>query len=275
MDYGRLKLTGFKMENMVIDPAIVMVGRRGTGKSYVVRHILYHNRHIPCGMIISPTDKLDPFFKFFFPDIYIHYDINSDLFKKVLDRQMIIIEKSRDKIKQGKKLDPSSILIMDDCLSRKKSWAKDENIFEILMNGRHYRLTYILTMQTPLGICPELRLNFDYVFLLREDSAINRKKLWANYASIFTKLFYFEKALSTCTANNGCMVLDNRKSSENIKDKVFWFKAKKDISFTFGCEKFRKLHQKYYDPKYLVNKFKQHQNNVYEIKNMDFHVEKV
>ena len=60
------------------------------------------------------------------------------------------------------------------CQKRKRGQKKDEKIMEILMNGRHYELTYILTMQTPLGITPDLRLNFDYVFLLKEDSTINK-----------------------------------------------------------------------------------------------------
>ena len=35
-----------------------------------------------------------------------------------------MIEKARQKKKHGKKIDPGGILIMDDCLSKKKAWAK-------------------------------------------------------------------------------------------------------------------------------------------------------
>ncbi len=157
--------------------------------------------------------------------------------------------------KQGSHIDPSSILIMDDCLSKKKSWAKDENILEILMIGRHYRLTYILTMQTPLGISPELRLNFDYVFLLKEDSTINKKKLWDNYASMFPTIATFEKVFAKCTENYCSMVIDNRKPADNIQEKVFWFKAK-DRKFSFGSKKFREVHKKYYDPYHAQKKIR-------------------
>ena len=161
-----------------------------------------------------------------------------------------MIEKEKDKKKIGKKVDPSGILIMDDCLARKKSWAKDESITEILMNGRHYRLTYILTMQTPLGITPDLRLNFDYVFLLKEDSTINKKKLWDNYASMFPSLQAFEKVFGKCTEDYRAMVIDNRKPSDNIQEKVFWFKAK-ERKFSFGSKSFISMHKTYYDPLYL------------------------
>ena len=254
MDYNKFQILEFKLQQMVRDPSIVMIAKRGAGKSFVARDIIHHYRHIPGGLVIAPTDRMNSFYKFFFPDLYIHYEIKEMTLPKILARQKIMITKERNKKKEGKKVDPSSILIMDDCLARKKSWAKDENIMEILMNGRHYRLTYILTMQTPLGIMPELRLNFDYVFLLKEDSTINKKKLWDNYASIFPTLNAFEKVFSACTEDFRSMVIDNRKPSGNINQKVFWFKAKIPKKFHFGSREFVKIHKVYYDPLFDSNK---------------------
>ncbi len=250
MDYKKFKIFEFKLDKMVENPSIVMIAKRGSGKSYVSRDIIYHYRHIPGGVVIAPTDRLSHFYKFFFPDLYIHYDIKDTILRKILMRQLLIIEKAKNKKKEGKWIDPSGILIMDDCLSRKKSWAKDESILEILMNGRHYQLTYILTMQTPLGITPDLRLNFDYVFLLKEDSTINKKKLWDNYASVFPTLRTFEQVFSKCTENYKSMVIDNRKPADNISEKVYWFKAS-ERKFSFGSKEFKKIHHTYYDPNFL------------------------
>lgn len=253
MNYNKFQILEFRLDKMVNDPSIVMIAKRGSGKSFITRDIIYHYRHIPGGVVIAPTDRMNSFYKFFFPDLYIHYDIKETILKKILVRQSMMIEKEREKKKQGKKVDPSGILIMDDCLARKKSWAKDENITEILMNGRHYRLTYILTMQTPLGITPDLRLNFDYVFLLKEDSTINKKKLWDNYASMFPTIAAFEKVFGKCTEDYRSMVIDNRKPSDNIQEKVFWFKAI-PRKFSFGSRTFKDLHKKYYDPKFIQRK---------------------
>lgn len=254
MDYNRFQILEFDLTKMVIDPSIVMIAKRGSGKSFITRDIIYHYRHIPGGVVIAPTDRMNSFYKYFFPDLYIHYDIKETILKKILIRQSMMIEKEKAKKKEGKRVDPSGILIMDDCLARKKSWAKDENITEILMNGRHYRLTYILTMQTPLGITPDLRLNFDYVFLLKEDSTINKKKLYDNYASMFPSMAAFEKVFGRCTEDYRSMVIDNRKPSDNIQDKVFWFKAQ-DRKFSFGSKTFKDLHKKYYDPGFMKKKY--------------------
>lgn len=251
MNYNKFQVLEFKLERMVKDPAIVMIAKRGSGKSWVTRDILYHYRHMPGGTVIAPTDRMNPFYKFFFPDIYIHYEIKESTLKKILLRQMLMLEKVKEKKKKGLKVDASGILVMDDCLSRKKSWASDQSIIEILMNGRHYKLTYILTMQTPLGITPDLRLNFDYIFLLKEDTQVNKKKLYDNYAGMFRNIFEFEKVFATCTANHCCMVIDNRMPADNIQDKVFWFKAK-ERKFSFGSKKFINFHKKYYDQNFMI-----------------------
>jgi hypothetical protein len=253
MNYNKFQILEFKLEKMVRDPSIVMIAKRGSGKSFITRDIIYHYRHIPGGVVIAPTDRMNSFYKYFFPDLYIHYDIKETILKKILMRQSMMIDKEREKKKIGMKVDPSGIFIMDDCLARKKSWSKDESIMEILMNGRHYRLTYILTMQTPLGITPDLRLNFDYVFLLKEDSTVNKKKLWDNYASMFPTLAAFEKVFGKCTEDYRSMVIDNRMPSDNIQDKVFWFRAA-DRKFSFGSKTFKELHKRYYDPTYSRRK---------------------
>ena len=61
------------------------------------------------------------------------------------------------------------------------------------MNGRHYKLLFLLTMQYALGIPPNLRTNIDYVFVLRENYVSNRKRLYEHYAGMFQHLKCFVK----------------------------------------------------------------------------------
>jgi hypothetical protein len=253
MNYNKFQIFEFKLSQMVKDPAIVMIAKRGSGKSFISRDIMYHYRHIPGGVVISPSDEMDFYFKYFFPDLYIHYDISDVLFKKILLRQHLMIAKAKDKKKVGLKIDPSALLIMDDCLAKKSTWVKDESIAVILLNGRHLKLTYLLTMQTPLGIQPHLRLNFDYIFLLKDDCPVQHKKIWDNYAGIFPTLASFNKVFAACTEDFKAMVVDNRKPANNIHDKIFWFKAQKR-KFSFGSKTFKDLHKKYYDPNFSKKK---------------------
>ena len=176
----KLQIREFKLDSMVENPAIVMIAKRASGKSWICRDILRNFKDIPVGIIIAPTEKMSdpPFYSDFFPDSYIHYQYKSEIIERMLYRQDVMIEKQKEKAKDGKLIDPRGFILMDDCLSKKSSWMKDQPIMELLFNGRHYRLMYILTMQFPLGITPELRCNFDYIFLFYKLFCFNLYRIW-------------------------------------------------------------------------------------------------
>lgn len=244
-----LQIKQFLLENMIENPAIVMIAKRASGKSWVCRAILKHFRDIPAGIIIAPTERManPPFYSEFFPDSYIHYEYKSEIIEKLLYRQHCMIEKQIDAQKEGRIIDPRAFILMDDCLSKKGSWMKDQPIMELLFNGRHYRLMYLLTMQFPLGITPELRCNFDYIFLLAEDIYSNLKRLYEHYAGMFPTFDSFRQVFQAITDNYGAMVIVNRGARASFLDKIFWFKATDEKIGTIGCEQFKEHHNNNYD----------------------------
>lgn len=235
---------------MVDYPSIVMIAKRGSGKSWVVRAILNHFRDIPVGLIISPTDRMNVFYGDFFPDSYIHYSYKSEIIEKLLARQQQMIDKQKEKQAQGKNLDTRAFIVMDDCLGQKGSWVRDQPIQELLFNGRHYHIMYILTMQFPLGITPELRSNFDYIFLLADDMISNQKRIYDHYAGMFPNFDSFRQVFAELTSDFGAMVIVNRGVRNSALDKIFWYKAP-DLSsqkIEMGCSQFREFHKRNYDP---------------------------
>ena len=102
-------------------------------------------------------------------------------------------------------------------------------------------------MQFSLGIPPELRSNFDYIFLLAEDFISNRKRLYEHYAGMFPSFDIFTQVFNDITEDFGCMVINNRIHSKNITDKVFWYKAKPVPDFKLGSSKFNNFHKQSYD----------------------------
>lgn len=248
MNDSRFELALFDPSTMAENAAIVMVAKRGSGKSVLICDIMYHKRTIPCGSVISPTDGVNPFFRSFFPDLYTHYDISEDIMSNIMKRQIIITRKSKEKAKKGLKVDRRAILVMDDCIADAKAWANSTMIRVVMMNGRHYGLTYILAMQDPLGVPPKLRGNFDYVFLLKEKSDINKKKIFDNFASSFGDFNLFKQVLDQATQDFRALVIDNKRPSSELMDTVFWYKAQSDHDFVFGSKSFKAYHNKFYDP---------------------------
>jgi len=254
----KLPIRQFDFDMFVKDPSIVMIAKRGSGKSWIVRAILEHFRNIPAGIIIAPTDRMNCFYGNFFPDTYIYYEFKSDVIERVLNRQRDIIDKEKEKNSKGKKIDPRAFIVMDDCLAQKGTWIRDPTVYELLFNGRHYRIMYILTMQFPLGITPELRGNFDYIFLLADDYISNMKRIYDHYAGMFPTFDSFRQVFSQLTDDHGSMVIVNRGVKKTLFEKIYYYKAPdlSNMSGNFGCKQFRDYHKNNYNKNWATDKDK-------------------
>ena len=250
-----LSIKKFNLNELVYDsngdylnPRIAVIAKSGSGKSWVIRDILYYIRNIPCGTIIAPTDKMTGFYNDFISPSYIYHEYKEGTIPKILARQRIILEKNKERKEKGKNpIDPRTFFIMDDCMSTKHLWLKDPNMLTIFNEGRHYQMTFVLAMQYSLGIQPELRSNFDFIFLLGEDFVNNRKKLYEHYAGMLPTRDIFEQVFRQITDDYGCMVINNRLRSNDITKKIFWYKAKNREGFTVGSRRFKKFHKLNYD----------------------------
>jgi hypothetical protein len=251
---NRMPINEFKLETMCKNPSILMIAKRGSGKSVVCKALLDHFNDIPVGLIIAPTDVMNCYYGDFFPKSFIHYNYKSEIIERLIFRQEAMAKKKQDRKAKGKDLDCRAFIIMDDCLSKKGSWMRDQPITELLYNGRHYEIMYILTMQYPLGIIPELRSNFDYIFLLAEDFISNLKRIYDHYAGMFPDFNSFREIFVELTADYGCMVIANRGARRTFLEKIFWYNApfgdleKKKLSM--GCNQFKKFHENNFDPKF-------------------------
>ena len=253
ISYGSTKIPikKFNMSEMVDHCTIAIIAKRASGKSFLTREIMCQKRHIGAAIAISRTEKLNSFYSEFIPDSYIYSEYNSDILSRIYNRQSKLSEDNKQRKKKNKhEKDDSLMLIMDDCMSSKGTWLRDPNILELFFNGRHHHISFILTMQYSVGIPPEMRSNFDYIFLLAEDTISNRKRLYEHYAGIFPSFDIFQQVFSDITEDYGILVIDNRIHSKNITDKIFWYKAKKTSTFKIGNKQFKNYHKKVYNEKW-------------------------
>jgi hypothetical protein len=233
------RITFLKDENK--GPVIVLIGRRDTGKSYLVRDLLYHHRDIPIGTVISGTEAGNGFYASHVPKLFIHDEYSSGIIENILKRQKSVMKEVNKQIQMYKssKIDPRTFVILDDCLYD-NTWAKDKLMRLLFMNGRHWKVLLILTMQYPLGIMPNLRTNIDYVFILREPYIANRKRIYENYAGMFPTFESFCQVMDQCTENYECLVIDNNVKSNKLSEQIFWYKADSTIrhDFKLGAKEF-------------------------------------
>jgi hypothetical protein len=231
------RITFLKEENK--GPVVVLIGRRDTGKSILVRDLLYHHRDIPIGTVISGTEAGNGFYAAHVPKLFIHDEYNTSIIENILKRQKTVIKEVNKQIlvHKSSKIDPRTFVILDDCLYD-NTWARDKMMRLLFMNGRHWKVFLIITMQYPLGIPPTLRTNIDYVFILREPYMTNRKRIWENYASMFPTLESFNSVMDQTTENYECLVINNNAKSNKLHDQIFWYKAENRPDFKLGSKEF-------------------------------------
>lgn len=209
-------------------PMIVIIGKKDTGKSFLVRDILFHTQeNFPVGTVISGTEVANAFFQDMVPSKFIHDKYRPEIIHNVIKRQALRKEKrNQDKKNNGghSDIDPRAFLILDDCLYD-DTWIRQETTRFVFMNGRHVDLMTMITMQYPLGITPNLRTNVDFIFILRENILGNRRRIYESYAGMFPTFDMFCNFMDQCTENYECLVICNNVPSNRLEDQVFWYKA--------------------------------------------------
>ena len=259
-----LELKKFDMRKISFDPnansgpVIVLIGRRDTGKSFLVRDLLYYHQDIPIGTVISGTEAGNGFYGKLVPKLFIHDEYNSAIIENILKRQRIVMKQiKKEKEAYGKSnIDARAFVILDDCLYD-NSWAREKVMRLLFMNGRHWKIMLVITMQYPLGVPPNLRTNIDYTFVLREPYLNNRKRIYENFAGMFTTFESFCQVMDQCTENYECLVISNNAKSNKLEDQIFWYKASAHNNFKLGSKEFWEMskdlnsddEEEQYDPK--------------------------
>jgi hypothetical protein len=239
----KLRLKKFNVRSIKSNSVVVLIGKRCTGKSTLTKDILYHHQDIPAGTVISGTESANGFFGKFVPKILIHDEYKATISQDFAKRQKgLMVRKEAGETD----IDERAFFVMDDCLYDDGSWKKDKNIRWVFMNGRHYGILFIITMQYPLGIGPNLRTNIDYVFILRENIVGNRRRIYENYAGMFQTFEIFQSIMDQCTEDFECLVIHNNAKSNKIEDQVFWYKAEPHDDFRLCEEEVWQFSEKFY-----------------------------
>ena len=236
-----IQLRKFDISKIRDDSVVILIGKRDTGKSFLCKDILFYHKDIPVGQVISGTEASNQFYGSIVPKLFIHDEYSSPIIENMLKRQRQMVEKSHEE----KEVDPRGFLILDDCLFD-NSWTKDKFMRSVFMNGRHYKLLFLLTMQYALGIPPALRTNADFVFILRENYVSNRKRLYDHYAGMFPTFEMFCQVMDQCTENYECLVIHNNAKSNRLDEQVFWYRADTHNDFKIGAPTFWEYSEKNY-----------------------------
>lgn len=229
----KFKVKRFDPSTMKMHRIIIVVGKRGTGKSTLQVDLMEHlSRKVDFGLAMTPTEESVREFRKHMPDPWIYNNFSSTKMETMLAMQRDLVKKNKAK---------NLFIILDDVMYDKKV-LKGTPMRDLFMNGRHLKITLCNAMQYVMDMGPDLRTNVDYIFALRENIASNRQKLWKYFYGVFDKYDDFCKVMDRCTENYSALVMDNTTGSNKLEDCIFWYKARTDVpEFTMGKEVYAKI----------------------------------
>ena len=83
----KLNLKKFDIKSIKSDKVCVFIGKRDTGKSFLVKDLLYYHKHLPIGTVISGTEGANKFYGHMIPEIFIHDEYTPQIVNNVMVRQ--------------------------------------------------------------------------------------------------------------------------------------------------------------------------------------------
>ena len=216
----KLDIKEFKLNSLLSDSVIFCIGPRTSGKSYLVRDIMYEMslRKMPYSQIYSVDEGKH--FSEFFPKSYIKSAFAEGEMELLIENQRL------GTLKDGKGLQNNCFLLLDQPESSDELWKKSKAFQKVFTLGRHLNIMMVMTLQCVIGVPPVMRQNVDYVFLFRTESDTELKKAYENYGGLVPTFEVFKELFLECTNDYGCMVIDRTVKSNNLCDKIFYYKAK-------------------------------------------------
>jgi len=233
----RLKIKKWDPSNIKQHRIILLVGRRGSGKSTLMEDILYTtSKNYDLAIAMSPTEESLAMFRKHIPPACVYDSFSLQKIEEIVAMQKELCRSGKHR---------SVLICLDDCMYDKKI-MKSTCIREIHYNGRHLKITFLTAVQYLVDIPCELRTQCDYVLSLKENILTNKQKLHKYYFGIFDTFNEFSRTLEVVTNNYGAIVLDNTSATNDIEKVVYWYRGSLSIPpFRIGSSTFWRLSQKF------------------------------
>lgn len=252
-----VEIKRFNMTEMTTNgkcPTIAFFGKRGSGKSVLMKEVLYHYHlaGVPRACVFSSTEGCNSFFGGFIAPICIHSPVSVAAITHVFEQQKALKMKKELGLIDADQ-DIRLILVLDD-LAFDKALLKSKVLSEICLNGRHSEIILLISIQYLMDLNVSCRSNIDYCFLMSDNNADNHKRIHTAFASGYN-FRTFQAVFAACTRDHESFVLPAKSCGPRPEDSSFFYKADINLNFKFGSSELWQFNdQKYFSP---IDQFKE------------------
>lgn len=207
---------------------VLVVGKRGQGKSYLCRDLLYRLRKtLDYCVGMSLSEKANNGLSSFLPSGLVYDEITPEIFKNIIQWHKMYAEiHKNDRDEYKRKL--HGALYLDDCMAQKQVFKRkplNGYISEIFKNGRHLTLFMMNAMQMFKDLGPEARTNADWIFVFGTQNEEDMDEIRKEYLSALLTLPQFKRLMMELTQNHGVLVIRNSAGENDLRNIIFRYKA--------------------------------------------------
>lgn len=247
---SQIKIDPFKITDIGSDSTIAIIAPRRSGKSVLVKDILYHLRdQFAYGFVVSTTEQLNRYYGEFVPDVFIHHEYDPAKIGAIIEQQKKVVKAN------GKRADNRMFIVLDDVLADANVWLNCNCVKDLFFNGRHFNCCFILSLQYCMSLKPAYRSNLDYTFVFYDKNVANQDRIYKNLSVGFENAAEFRAVFNKIgTHEYHSLVFANNSGLHYYKA------AEHEEGFLLGDSHFWTYHQNKYDKSYYLREGKQNTN---------------
>lgn len=218
---------------------IYVIGKRGSGKSWLTNDLIYTFRGYPYGLFLNGTPGGAPYIDAV-PSTFMHTNYSPEVLENFYS---FVDSKCNERKALG--LEPlPSLIVFDDLSYEKKTLAKDKTFHQIIRNGRNRKITIIYIMHDVTDLQNDMRDQSDYVFAYFNIKKSSKERLYKYFFGQFPDQKTFDHVFTKITGDYTAMVCDCTAISNSIEDTTFYYKAEEPKPFIFGSQNYWNFHLK-------------------------------
>lgn len=236
-------LDEFKFKWIPTASVVLVLCTPDKNKVLTVREMMYHKRHIPKGIVLSGANDSTGEYSTIVPLSCIFNEWNADRVESILKFQSKAISKSRKELEDdddddadGRSLKNAAFIMIDDMTADSRKWNATSTINKLFGQGVNLNMFIMLATPQMKSVNPTVRGTIEYVVLFDTENRNTLKSVHSEWCGTVIEFKPFLTLFQKYTADGCCLVIvsPTKAKSKKLKDRIFWYKAKKRGSFRIG-----------------------------------------
>lgn len=217
-----LKVSSFDLDAMKMNSIIVIIGKRCSGKSTLIRDFARrHQRRFDHAVGMSNCESTREDFEKYIP--------TSNILPFTVDHVCALVAEQR-LLTERRLLLRRTLLILEDGFFAQNKIFYDKIFQDIAYNGRNFNLTLVVSLPYCIDLPSFFRCQVDYCFVFEEINRFNKRRLYDNFFGCFQDLASFEKVFDQYATNFQSVVLDNSSGFSSDNNNIFYYKANMNVT---------------------------------------------